>query len=70
MLIVIDIFLLFVNQLKERAEKLEIWRMQAKKHEDKKAEKKESLHKQSLLWVDEAELEKEITNVVIATTYL
>lgn len=56
--------------LKERAEKLESWRMQAKKHEEKKAEKKDLLHKRSSLWVDEAQLEKEITNVVIATTYL
>lgn len=56
--------------LKERAEKLEIWRMQTEKHEQKKAEKKELLHKRSSIWVDEAELEKEITNVVIATTYL
>jgi hypothetical protein len=61
---------MFVNQLKERAEKLEIWRMQTKKHEQKKAEKKELLHKRSSIWVDEAGLEKEITNVVIATTYL
>ncbi|WJX28674.1 hypothetical protein P8452_17363 [Trifolium repens] len=56
--------------LKERAEKLESWRMKIKKHEQKKAEKKELLHKRSSIWVDEAELEKEITNVVIATTYL
>ena len=55
--------------LKEREEKLEYWRMKTKKHEEKKAEKKELLHKQSSLWVDEADLEKEIANVVIATTY-
>jgi hypothetical protein len=61
---------MFVNhQLKERAEKLESWRMQTKKHEEKKVEKKELLHKRSSIWVDEAELEKEITNAVIATTY-
>ncbi|CAK8540559.1 unnamed protein product [Lathyrus sativus] len=56
--------------LKERAEKLENWRMKVKMHEEKKNEKKELLHKRSSLWVDEAELEKEITNVVVATRYL
>ncbi|CAL5190994.1 unnamed protein product [Lathyrus oleraceus] len=56
--------------LKERAEKLENWRTKVKIHEEKKTGKKELLHKRSSLWVDEAELEKEITNVVIATTYL
>lgn len=59
-----------MNQLKERAEKLENWRMKIKKHEEKKAGKKDLLHKRSSMWVDEAELEKEITNVVIATTFL
>lgn len=59
-----------MSQLKERAEKLENWRMKVKMHEEKKAGKKELLHKQSSIWVDQADLEKKITDVVISTTYL
>lgn len=59
-----------MNQLKERAEKLENWRMKVKMHKEKKAEKNKSLHQQSSVWVDESELEKEITNVVIASSHL
>lgn len=58
-----------MNQLKERAEKLENWRVKVKMHEEKKAGKKELLHKQSSIWVDQADLEKEITNVVISTYF-
>ncbi|KAJ1391413.1 putative beta-mannosyltransferase 1 [Sesbania bispinosa] len=56
--------------LKERAEKLENWRMKVKMHGEKKAEKKELLRRQSSMWVDEADLEQEILNVVMATTHL
>lgn len=62
-------FSLFVIQLKERAEKLEYWRRKVKMHEEKKAEKNELLRRQSSMWVDEAEIEKQIFDTVIATTH-
>ncbi|KAK7267930.1 hypothetical protein RIF29_20611 [Crotalaria pallida] len=52
--------------LKERAAKLECWRMQIQKHSEKKTEKKELLRKQSSIWIDEADLEKKILNVAAA----
>ncbi|XP_057443189.1 uncharacterized protein LOC130734824 [Lotus japonicus] len=55
--------------LKERAEKLEYWRRKVKMHEEKKAEKNELLRRQSSMWVDEAEIEKQILDTVIATTH-
>ncbi|MED6143068.1 hypothetical protein PIB30_003346 [Stylosanthes scabra] len=50
--------------LRERAEKLENWRMKVKKHGDKMAEKKNSLHKQSSMWIDEANLEQRILDAM------
>ncbi|KAK7272905.1 hypothetical protein RIF29_13947 [Crotalaria pallida] len=50
--------------LKERAAKLEHWRMQIQKHSEKKTEKKELLRKQSSIWIDEADLEEKILNAV------
>lgn len=38
-------------------------------HEEKKAEKNELLRRQSSMWVDEAEIEKQILDTVIATTH-
>ena len=45
-------------QMKERAEKLEYWRMREKKFEEKKTEKNDLLRRQSSLWIDESEIEK------------
>jgi len=49
-----------VNQLKERAEKLENWRMKVKMHAKKKEDKKELLRRQSSMWIDEDILEKRV----------
>ncbi|XP_057766320.1 stress response protein NST1 [Salvia miltiorrhiza] len=51
--------------MKERAEKLEYWRMREKKIEELKKEKKDLLRKQSSKWIDEAELVKTAMNSVI-----
>ncbi|KAJ7974000.1 Stress response NST1-like protein [Quillaja saponaria] len=56
--------------LKERAEKLEYWKMKLQSHEEKKKEKKELLHRQSSTWVDEPELEKKILESIVDTTPL
>ncbi|KAL3634396.1 hypothetical protein CASFOL_021450 [Castilleja foliolosa] len=56
--------------MKERAEKLEYWRMREKKINEKKKEKKELLHRQSSIWVEESELEKKIFEAVVDTTPL
>ncbi|KAK6122808.1 hypothetical protein DH2020_043451 [Rehmannia glutinosa] len=55
---------------KERAEKLEYWRMREKKIEEKKKEKNELLRRQSSLWVDESELDKKVFEAVVDTTPL
>lgn len=52
-------------QLKERAEKLEYWRMKTKQVEEKKKEKKEILHRQSSMWIKESELENRIMSALI-----
>ena len=57
-------------QLKERAEKLENWRMKETKREERKKEKKELLHRKSSLWIDESELEKKILEAIVDTTPL
>ena len=57
-------------QLKERAEKLENWRMKETKREEKKKENKELLHRKSSLWIDESELEKKILEAIVDTTPL
>ncbi|XP_052206493.1 uncharacterized protein LOC127810921 [Diospyros lotus] len=56
--------------LKERAQKLEYWRMKQNQIEDKKKEKNEVLHRQSSMWVDEADLEKKILEAIVDTTPL
>ncbi|XP_054788052.1 protein PXR1 [Prosopis cineraria] len=53
--------------LKERADKLETWRRMMRKHEEKKKEKRELLHKQSSLWVEEPELEQRILEAMVDT---
>ncbi|XVF84611.1 hypothetical protein PTKIN_Ptkin17bG0051000 [Pterospermum kingtungense] len=56
--------------LKERAEKLENWRMKQKTHEDKKKEANELMRKQSSMWIDEHDLEKKILEAMVDTTPL
>ncbi|XP_028804458.1 LOW QUALITY PROTEIN: reticulocyte binding protein 2 homolog b-like [Neltuma alba] len=56
--------------LKERADKLETWRRMMGKHEEKKKEQKDLLHKQSSLWIDESELEEKILEAVVDTKLL
>lgn len=57
-------------QLKERAEKLEYWRMREKRIEEKKKEKNELLCRQSSVWIEETELEKRILEAIVDTTTL
>ncbi|KAK8970819.1 hypothetical protein KSP40_PGU004396 [Platanthera guangdongensis] len=57
-------------QLKEKAGKLKCWRKKEQLLEQKKAEKKELLHRQSSLWISEEKLESSISDVIIATTPL
>jgi len=59
-----------VNKLKERAEKLENWRMKVQMHEKKKEEKKELLRRQSSMWIDEKNLEKRILERMVEIRYL
>ncbi|BFG15405.1 hypothetical protein CerSpe_016790 [Prunus speciosa] len=56
--------------LKERAEKLENWKMKEKMREEKKKEKNELLRRQSSLWINEPELEKKILEAIVDTTPL
>ncbi|XP_062109172.1 uncharacterized protein LOC133819833 [Humulus lupulus] len=56
--------------LKERAEKLENWRMKEKLREEKKKEKNELLRRKSSLWVDQSGLEKKILEAIVDTTPL
>ncbi|KAK8945975.1 hypothetical protein KSP40_PGU018501 [Platanthera guangdongensis] len=56
--------------LKEKAEKLECWRKKEQLLEQKKAEKKELLRRQSSLWISEEKLESSISDAIIATTPL
>ncbi|KAJ3703745.1 hypothetical protein LUZ61_007450 [Rhynchospora tenuis] len=54
--------------MKERAEKLEYWRKKEKVNQEKKAEKKELLRKQSSVWVSEQNLESRILEAIVDTT--
>ncbi|KAG4400090.1 hypothetical protein GLYMA_08G364400v4 [Glycine max] len=56
--------------LKERAEKLENWKMKVKMHEEKKAEKKEFLHRQSSAWIEEGNLEKKVVEAMVEIMHL
>jgi hypothetical protein len=56
--------------MKERAQKLESWRMKEKLNQEKKAEKKELLRKQSSMWVSEENIEKRILEAIVDTTPL
>ncbi|XP_047317276.1 UPF0329 protein ECU05_1680/ECU11_0050 [Impatiens glandulifera] len=55
---------------KERTEKLDYWRSREKKVQERKKEKKELLHKQSSLWIDESELAKRILEATIDSSTL
>lgn len=59
-----------MNQLKERAEKLENWRMKVKMLEGKKAEKKEFLRRQSSAWIEEGNLEKKVVEAMVEIMHL
>ncbi|CAN6911547.1 unnamed protein product [Brassica oleracea var. botrytis] len=56
--------------MKERAEKLEFWRMTGLKREEKKKARKKLLHEQSSLWIEPKELEKKITEALVDSTTL
>lgn len=51
--------------MKERAEKLEYWRMRQNQIQKKKNEKKDLLRRESSNWVDESDLVKVATNSVL-----
>ncbi|PIN19079.1 hypothetical protein CDL12_08248 [Handroanthus impetiginosus] len=51
--------------MKERADKLEYWRMREKNIEEKKKEKKELIRRQSSLWIDESEVVKAAVELVV-----
>ena len=57
-------------QLKERAEKLENWRMKQKRHEDREKEVNELLRRQSSLWIEGNDLENKILEAMDDTTPL
>lgn len=50
--------------MRERADKLENWRMKEKTREDKSKEKRELLRRKSSLWIDEGKLEAEILKAI------
>lgn len=52
-------------QMKEKAEKLENWRMKEKSMEEEKKVKRELLHKQSSLWIDDGELAKKTLEAMV-----
>lgn len=56
--------------MKERAEKLEHWRMMEKTREEKKKEKNELLRRKSSMWVDENKLEEKLLEAIVSTTPL
>lgn len=58
------------SQLKERAEKLENWKMKEMLREEKKKEKNELLRRQSSLWIDEPELEKKMLEAIVDSKQL
>nr|XP_028948723.1 calponin homology domain-containing protein DDB_G0272472-like isoform X1 [Malus domestica] len=56
--------------LKERAEKLENWKMKEKRKEEMKKDEKELLRRKSSMWINEQELEKKILEAIVDTTPL
>ncbi|CAH8278993.1 unnamed protein product [Arabidopsis lyrata] len=56
--------------IKERAEKLEIWKMMGQKREEKIKEREKLLREQSSLWIEPKELERKITEALVDTAVL
>uniref|UniRef100_A0A5K1DPB0 Uncharacterized protein n=1 Tax=Nymphaea colorata TaxID=210225 RepID=A0A5K1DPB0_9MAGN len=56
--------------MKERAEKLELWRSREQQRGEKKREKMELLRLQSSVWVGQSELDKKILEAIVDTTPL
>ncbi|KAI3470000.1 hypothetical protein Pfo_026663 [Paulownia fortunei] len=56
--------------MKERADKLEYWRMREKNIEEKKTGKNELMRRQSSLWVDESEIEKKTLEAILDSVRL
>lgn len=56
--------------MKERAEKLEMWKMMGKKREEKIKEREKLLREKSSLWIEQKELERKITVALVDTTVL
>lgn len=56
--------------MKERAQKLESWKMKEKLREEREKEKIELLRRQSSMWVDEPELEKKVLEAIVDSTTL
>lgn len=50
---------------KERAQKLEYWRMRENAVQERKGKKNELLRRQSSMWVDEPNLEKRILEAIV-----
>lgn len=51
-------------QMKERADKLEYWRMREKKIAEAKEEKKQLLRRQSSKWLDESDVVKKTMDIM------
>lgn len=56
--------------MKERSEKLEFWKAREAMMEQKRSDKNELLRRQSSMWIDEKDLEKEIVEAVTYTVTL
>ncbi|KAK4856168.1 hypothetical protein QYF36_014782 [Acer negundo] len=56
--------------LKERAEKLENWRMKEKRREENKVEKNKLLRRKTSVWIEEQEMEKKILEALIDSSLL
>lgn len=56
--------------MKERAEKLEYWRMRSKQIKEEEEQKRELLRRKSSEWIDESVLEKKIFDTTVHTTPL
>ncbi|KAG7612373.1 hypothetical protein ISN44_As05g043940 [Arabidopsis suecica] len=56
--------------IKERAEKLEMWKMMGQKREEKIKEREKLLREQSSLWIEQKELERKITEALVDNVVL
>lgn len=68
--LVLRVLICLNAQLKERAEKLENWKMKEKLKKEMKKDEKELLRHKSSMWIDEQELEKKILEAIVDTTPL